>query len=120
MSRWTALVQTSTGILQRVEFDSISPWRQDAISQAQSSYDAKVLSCNLVGNTYKPKESSPTNKTPNTSIGSYAGDWVGDLLAIPIFFVFVLCYIFWPIVKIILIVAPIVFLIWAIRKLRQP
>jgi len=120
MTRWTALVKTRIGILQRVEFDSISPWRQDAIAQAESQFGAEIISCNPVGNTYNPEEPKP--KVPN-GIG-IDGNWVGDLLAIPFVIVLFLGSILviglWHIIKWFILAGIILFLVWAIRKLRQP
>ena len=49
MKFWNALIKTAGGRLERVQFESPSYWREDAIAQAKGAYGAsEVVSCNPV------------------------------------------------------------------------
>lgn len=82
MSNWTALIQTSTGILQRVNFTSASSWRQDAIAQAEGTYGGKVITCNLAGNTIKSSKSSTLSNV--ASVAGAATTTLSDLILMPV------------------------------------
>jgi len=88
MTKWTALIQTSTGVLQRINFDSASGWRQDAIAQVQGTYGAKkVISCNPAGNTIVHKSGNKTrNSNPVVAAAATSAVTLTEMLLVPIIF----------------------------------
>ena len=49
MKLWNALIKTAGGRLERVEFESPSSWRGDAIAQAKGAYGAsEVVNLSLI------------------------------------------------------------------------
>ena len=96
MKLWNALIKTAGGRLERVEFESPSSWRGDAIAQAKGAYGAsEVVNCNPTVPYVDPSTASDVAPVKSTSsplllgLSDVLGNIVGYLVILPALYVMV-------------------------------
>jgi len=95
MKLWNALIRTAGGRLERVQYESPSYWREDAIAQAKGAYGAsEVVSCNpapvVVPHVNPSMEATKQTANVVASGGvSLLGALFGWLVIVPIGYIFV-------------------------------
>ena len=96
MKLWNALIKTAGGRLERVEFESPSSWRGDAIAQAKGAYGAsEVVNCNPTVPYVDPSTASDVTPVKSTSsplllgLSDVLGNIVGYLVILPALYVMV-------------------------------
>ena len=96
MKLWNALIKTAGGRLERVEFESPSSWRGDAIAQAKGAYGAsEVVNCNPTVPYVDPSTASDVAPVKSTSsplllgLSDVLGNIVGYLVILTALYVMV-------------------------------